>query len=265
MERSVRWFDDIEKQKKQACLEKHSSQSRYIFYKLLSVHDVYDDYLVPLVNKSTKVLDAGCGKKGIMNKYKGSAAIIVGMDLQLSALKLNSAMDYKVVSGVYQIPFKENSFDVIVSQWVVEHLNEPDTAFREFSRVLKKGGSLIVVTNSVYNPLMFFNAIMPEAIRDRIKKRCLPPEIEEDTFPTYYRCNTLGKMKAAMRSAGLSKKHACYVGDPSFFVYSKTIFPLTLIYELFTSWKFLRPFKMHVVAHYVKDGKDSCESKNGAC
>lgn len=251
----MRYFDEIEKSKKEANLSKHPRFLQSLFNSLSSVHDYYDECLGPLIRKDTKVLDAGCGKKGIMNKYKGMTACTVGMDMQLSALKRNTAMDYKIVSSVYSLPFREETFDVIISQWVVEHLSEPKMAFSEFKRVLKDNGSLILVTNSVYNPLMFFNAVMPEGIRDRIKKRALPPEIEEDTFPTYYKCNSVGKLDKALRDFGFEKRFAGYVGDPSFFVFSKFLFPLTMVYELATSFRILRPLKMHVVVHYVKRDK----------
>jgi hypothetical protein len=80
----------------------------------------------------------------------------------------------------------------------------------------------------------------------------LPPEIEEDTFPTYYRCNTLGKMETALTKIGFEKRFENYVGDASFFIFSKVLFPLSLLYEKVTDLPFLRLFKMHVVVHYIK-------------
>jgi hypothetical protein len=80
----------------------------------------------------------------------------------------------------------------------------------------------------------------------------LPPEIEEDTFPTYYKSNSLGKMKELLTGAGFTRKYDTYVGDPSFFIYSRLLFPWLLLYEKITDLPFLRMFKMHVVVHYSK-------------
>lgn len=45
-----------------------------------------------------------------------------------------------------ELPFENDSFDVVVASHVLEHLQNPDFAIREMSRVLKKGGLLIVGT-----------------------------------------------------------------------------------------------------------------------
>jgi SAM-dependent methyltransferase len=249
----MRYFDEREKTGKEYHLKKHPQWIKSIFNSVKGVHDLYDDCLLPLVKSDIRLLDAGCGKKGIMNKYKRKTALTVGVDIELNALKCNIAIDYKIVSKVENLPFKNGTFDVIISQWVVEHLPNPRLAFKEFNRVLKEKGSLILVTNSIYNPLMMFNAIMPQGIRDRIKKRLLPLEIKEDTFPTYYRCNSLSKIDRALRDLGYEKKIISYIGDPSFFIFSKLLFPLTLFYEVVTNIKLLSPLKMHIVAHYVKN------------
>ena len=77
-------------------------------------------------------------------------------------------------------------------------------------------------------------------------------EIEEDTFPTYYRCNSLKSMKDVCTSIGFTRVFDAYVGDASFFIFSRMLFPIFLLYEYFTDFPFLRKFKMHFVAHYMK-------------
>lgn len=248
----MRYFDESEKIKKEKRLVEHPKWAQRLFNKLPSVHDVYDDLLMPYIKKDNILLDAGCGKKGIMNKYRGRLKYAVGIDLSLSALKQNDSLNSYVQGGLNNLPFVDEAFDIIISQWAVEHISEPDVCFREFYRVLKKGGGIILVTNSVYHPLMFFSSIFPEGIRDRVKDRMLPPEIEEDTFPTYYRCNTLKRMEEVLGGIGFSKAAEFYVGDPSFFIFSKPLFPLLLFYEKVTDIPFLRKFKMHVVVHYKK-------------
>jgi ubiquinone/menaquinone biosynthesis C-methylase UbiE len=48
----------------------------------------------------------------------------------------------------YRLPFPESEFDTIASQFTLDQLEQPSRAVSEWSRVLKKGGSLILVTSN---------------------------------------------------------------------------------------------------------------------
>jgi len=248
----VRYFNESEKIKKEKRLVVQSKWAQRLFLTIPTIHDIYDDQLMPYIKKSNVLLDAGCGKKGIMNKYKGRLKYSVGIDLSLLAIKMNDSLDSYVQGSLDRLPFRDETFDIIISQWAVEHIEYPVVCFREFYRVLKKGGGIIIVTNSIYNPLMFFSSIFPDKIRDAIKKRLLPHEIEEETFPTYYNCNTLEKNEKVLCGIGFKKVFESYVGDASFFLFSRLIFPMLLIYEKITEISFLRRFKMHTIVHYKK-------------
>lgn len=50
-----------------------------------------------------------------------------------------------VVADVAELPFKDNSVDVVICESLLEHLREPERALSEMKRVLKPGG-LIYVT-----------------------------------------------------------------------------------------------------------------------
>lgn len=53
----------------------------------------------------------------------------------------NTKLD--IVSDIINIPVDDNSFDVILCTEVFEHLPDPVSAVKEFSRILRPGGSLI--------------------------------------------------------------------------------------------------------------------------
>jgi len=52
------------------------------------------------------------------------------------------------VGNVYELPFENKSFDVVMSSDFVEHVEDLVTAFSEMSRILKKGGLFIFDTIS---------------------------------------------------------------------------------------------------------------------
>ncbi|MBL7891476.1 MAG: methyltransferase domain-containing protein [Bacteroidia bacterium] len=54
----------------------------------------------------------------------------------------NSKLD--IVSDIINIPVENNSFDIIMCTEVFEHLPAPILAIKEFTRILKPGGTLII-------------------------------------------------------------------------------------------------------------------------
>ncbi|KKQ73861.1 MAG: Methyltransferase type 11 [Candidatus Woesebacteria bacterium GW2011_GWB1_38_5b] len=93
-----------------------------------------------------KILDAGCGT-GLLAKKLGKYGDVVGLDLSDDALSFARKRGVKVKKGsISMLPFKTNEFDVLISIDVINHLWVKDElkAFREFYRVLKPGGLLIM-------------------------------------------------------------------------------------------------------------------------
>jgi SAM-dependent methyltransferase len=252
----MRYFSKEEEIKKEGWLKNYPKSLQNLYHETETVHDYYDEELAPLISKKTVLLDAGCGEKGIMNKYRGQNRLSVGIDLSLRSLKKNNSIDELLISSVEKMPFRDGSFDVVICQWVIEHLENPELVYQEFSRVLKRNGHLIVVTNSVYNGIMLVSAILPIKIRDKLKEKVFPREIKEDTFPTYYRCNSRKAFEKMLYALGFSKHFCGYSGDISIFLFSKFLFVLAIAYEKITDMKWLNCFKMHIIAHYEKTSQD---------
>jgi len=248
----LRYFSEKEKIQNERWVKNYPKFLQSSYRKTKTVHDYYDEELAPLINKRTVLLDAGCGKKGIMDKYNGRTRFTVGIDLRLEALKVNNSMDYSLKSNVEKLPFRNGSFNVVICQWVGEHLRKPKMVYKEFARVLKENGHLIIVTNSVYSPIMLASAILPSGFRDKAKEKVFPSEIKEDTFPTYYKCNCKKRCEKVLSDLGLSKNFSGYAGDISLFLFSKILFVLILLYEKITDLKRLNFLKLHILVHYKK-------------
>ena len=217
-----------------------------------SLSDYYWSTLDGCITSNMMVLDMGAGKKSMLSLFIGRKITIVGLDASHEALKKNKSLSYGVCGDAQRLPFKTGAFDLIVSQWLLEHLPAPVFFFKEASRCMRKGGSFVVVSNSLFCPLMAFNALMPRKIRDGIKRRFLPKEVEEDTFPTFYRANTKRRLKRLLRSTELKEKFFIYVSDLSFFIFNRILFAFWLAVDRFTERRFLRPLRMHFLGVYEK-------------
>lgn len=98
-----------------------------------------------LGNKYLKILDAGCGT-GLLGKKLQALGNVQGIDISPEALKFAKKRGLKVkLASVNKLPFKNNTFDLLVSLDVIYHRQVDDKkALREFYRVLKPGGILIL-------------------------------------------------------------------------------------------------------------------------
>ena len=108
------------------------------------------------------VLDVGCGAAG-KTMYYASQGVdkIVGMDIvahykdeaEALARELGFADKFEFVVGdAAQTGFPENTFDTIIMNDAMEHVDRPDLVLAEVRRVLKPGGRLYVNFPPINHP-----------------------------------------------------------------------------------------------------------------
>jgi len=88
-------------------------------------------------------LEVGSGLSPVMTK----TSRIVYSDLSLIALQTLKKIQprgFFVVADGTKLPFKEGSFSHAISSEVLEHIEDDEGAIREFSRVLKPSGELLL-------------------------------------------------------------------------------------------------------------------------
>ncbi|MGD9889297.1 MAG: class I SAM-dependent methyltransferase [Halothiobacillaceae bacterium] len=94
------------------------------------------------------LLDIGCGEKPLM-PFLDDAVEYIGLDYPPTVAKGYSGKA-DVFGDGQCLPFKDASFDSISILDVMEHLPNPEAAFREMVRVLKPGGILVSQTPFLY-------------------------------------------------------------------------------------------------------------------
>lgn len=100
-------------------------------------------------NRCLKILDIGCGA-GFFGILLGQKHYVTGIDLtpeMIDAARTLAAAEGSrasfAVMDAEALDFSSNSFDVVISRNVMWNLPHPETAYREWLRVLKPGGMLL--------------------------------------------------------------------------------------------------------------------------
>ena len=157
------------------------------------------------------MLDAGCGRSSRLTGYRDRIAELVGVDIDRSACSSNRALDEAVVADLCgRLPFPTASFDLVYSNFVVEHLGAPAVAFAEWRRLLRPGGELIVLTSNRASPAVGIGALIPRTARLKLK-RAGAGVAEEDVIATRYRANTPRRLEELLVAAGFRPVDVEYV------------------------------------------------------
>jgi ubiquinone/menaquinone biosynthesis C-methylase UbiE len=199
------------------------------------------------ITKDTVVLEAGCGFSNMFEKEYKKAKRVIGVDVNEEFLKMNECIREKIVSNLESIPQVENdSVDLIISSWVFEHIKNPEKAFSEFSRVLKKGGKLIFLAPNSLNYVVFLNRMIPEWFRKRVVGK-MSKNLVTDPMPVYYRANSKRMIKKLAKGSGLEVERLVLNGDPTYIAINKFFFFIGIIIEKLLSLPFLNSTKVHMI------------------
>ncbi len=211
---------------------------------------IYRAMIDRYVQGQTKILDIGCGHNDFLKPVYSKTPHTYGIDPDASALQKNRIIKHKFTGHAEKIPVENNLFDLVVSAWVLEHLENPQRVFREIHRVLKPGGHVIFLTPNVWNYNVWIIRSIPNRFHHFFTRR-LYDRKEGDTYPVQYRINSVKKCTEILTPIGLKKTDLVLNGDPSYISFNKPLFKFACILEAFFE-KYMSSAKVHLIGDYEK-------------
>jgi SAM-dependent methyltransferase len=98
-----------------------------------------------------RVLEVGGGPGELSERMQGeldAEVSYVDLSPRMVELARERGVDAQV-GDVQSLPFEDGTFDTVVAAWMLYHVPEIDRGLAEIARVLRPGGALVAVTNSV--------------------------------------------------------------------------------------------------------------------
>ena len=146
-----------------------------------------------------RVLDIGSGP-GVMVEYltaKGAEAHCLDISPEMIAECRHLFDEQKglhfAVADVGSIPYKDESFDIIIAMGLMEYLFDDRPVLVEMARALKPGGTLIVTLPNQSSPYRLWSRLFYKPVTNTVKK-IIKREIVKDVFHREYNVKRYRKM-----------------------------------------------------------------------
>jgi len=159
-----------------------------------------------LLSPDMSVLDYGAGRgqqlqetdapfRTGLTRLQGKVEKVVGVDIDSAVLE-NPFMDEKHIIKLGEpLPFPDASFDLVLADWVLEHVDNPDQFAAEVRRVLKPGGWFCARTPNRWGLTGLGTNLIPNSLHTRLLSRLQQERDAVDVFPTTYKLNTRGRLR----------------------------------------------------------------------
>lgn len=142
------------------------------------------------------MLDCGCGTGRFADLFEQRGARVVGMDTSENMIKIAKkkvpSAEF-VIGDVFNMPFKERQFDILVCSQVLTHLHEYKKPLLEMKRIIKENGTITIDIRNILWPFRPLQILKQKIARNReyaphythagnIKKICNSIGLEIEKF-----------------------------------------------------------------------------------
>jgi SAM-dependent methyltransferase len=210
--------------------------------------EIFRARILARMTKEMIVLDLGAGA-GIVRQmdFRNHAARVCGVDPDPRVTGNQYLNDARIGPAEF-IPWHDETFDLVYSDNVLEHLAEPEDVFCEIARVLKPGGWFLAKTPNKWHYMPLLARLTPHRFHryyNRIRGRA-----EHDTFPTHYRANSRGDIRRCAAAGGLAVERLSLIeGRPEYLRVSPVSYVAGLAYErLVNSTELLAGLRIVLIA-----------------
>ncbi len=176
----------------------------------------YEAVVDRLVTPGCRWIDVGGGKtvfpenEPLSRELAARCGLLVGVDPSDNVFE-NHLVHRRVRSAIEAFDSSE-PYDLATLRMVAEHVNQPRAVVAALSRLIAPGGHVVIYTPNRWAPITMLAAAIPDRWHSRFT-RISDDRAEQDVFPTRYRMNTRGQLRALFESDGFREAAFAYLDN----------------------------------------------------
>lgn len=233
---------------------------------LRSAEDLYVNVLKSYVKQGIIWLDIGSGHQILAPwRYEDEKSLVaisqlvVGIDHSMDSLRSHRSVVLKVKGDITNLPFRDNCFDLVTANMVVEHLDDPEIQFKQVSKIMRPGGIFIIHTPNTLSIWVIIARLLPDIIKSNLIK-LLEGRKENDTFTAYYKANSRKKIVEMASKSGFKVDRIRMLVSLPIFGIIPPIVILELIWIRILMIKCFKQFRPNIIAILKRKGLQKEES-----
>ncbi|MBX3356241.1 MAG: methyltransferase domain-containing protein [Phycisphaeraceae bacterium] len=222
-------------------VEKAFPESRYGGYTRHDGTIAFMNRVHALLRPGQVVVDAGCGRGRIssdpcawrerLRDLRGENRRVIGIDIDPASATNPCITEFRLIVDPARWPVDDRSADLVLSDFVLEHVEEPLIYLSEAARVLRPGGIFAARTPNRWGYPAIASQLTPHRHKARLLAKVQANRDAADVFPTWYRCNRRRTLAAALRRAGLDPVVWTHESEPSYLAFSPTLFRIASLFH----------------------------------
>lgn len=194
-----------------------------------------------IIDSSSIVLDLGAGRaawyeddscktRRDIRLIKGKVKQLIAADVDDAVLE-NRSSDKQLVIKNGKLDIDPNSIDLIVADYVLEHIENPKEFCKQINICLKSGGWFCARTPHKYSYVALFSSLLNNSLHSNFLLYIQPDRKEMDVFPTRYRLNRLKDINSNF--SNWEDFSFIYRSEPAYYFGNKFVFALqSLLHRL---------------------------------
>lgn len=194
----------------------------------------FHDLCASVIKRGGDILEIGSGPPNATSEFLKPLGRLQGIDVDPDIVTNDALELAHVLKGdADEYPFADITFDACVSNYVVEHVADPEAHLREIFRVLKPGGVYVFRAPNFLHYVSVVSHLTPHWFHKLVANRLrnLPGEAH-DPYPTQYKLNSRSQVRSTGERIGFEVEVLRMIEkEPMYGLSSRFLFMSFMAYE----------------------------------